>query len=88
MGIRHKIGSAIRKIARALNEKELVPITKYVDKDNILSGKVALITGGSGGIGSAMAECFVASGAKVIVTGTNEEKLRDVCSEIGGVLRK
>lgn len=88
MGIRHKIGSAIRKIARALNEKKMVPITKYVDKDNILSGKVALITGGSGGIGSIMAACFVASGAKVIVTGTNEKKLRNVCSEIGGVLRK
>ena len=86
MGIKHKIGSAVRKIARALNEKEMVPVTKYVDKDNIFSGKVALITGGSGGIGSAMAESFVASGAKVIVAGTNEEKLINICSKIGGVL--
>ena len=50
MRIKRKIGSAVRKIARALNEKEMIPVTKYVDKDNILSGKVALITGGSGGI--------------------------------------
>jgi NAD(P)-dependent dehydrogenase (short-subunit alcohol dehydrogenase family) len=47
-----------------------------------------LITGGSGGIGSAMAESFVASGAKVIVAGTNEEKLINICSKIGGGTEK
>jgi len=40
-----------------------------------LSGKVALITGGGQGIGSAIAERFVADGAKVCITGRNQEKL-------------
>ena len=34
-----------------------------------LDGKVALITGGGTGLGFAMAECFIAAGAHVVITG-------------------
>ena len=39
-----------------------------------LSGKVALVTGGNGGIGLGMAEGLAAAGASVVVAGRNEEK--------------
>jgi NAD(P)-dependent dehydrogenase (short-subunit alcohol dehydrogenase family) len=39
-----------------------------------LTGKVALVTGGNGGIGLGMAEALAASGADVIIWGTNEAK--------------
>ena len=39
-----------------------------------LTGKVALVTGGNGGIGLGMAEAMAASGADVAIWGTNEEK--------------
>lgn len=41
-----------------------------------LEGKVALITGGTGGIGGAALEVFLKEGAQVAVVGTNEEKLK------------
>ncbi len=39
-----------------------------------LQGKVAVITGGTSGIGEATAELFVAQGAQVVLTGRSEEK--------------
>ncbi|MDR0804084.1 MAG: beta-ketoacyl-ACP reductase [Rickettsiales bacterium] len=41
-----------------------------------LNGKVALITGATGGIGEAVAKQMAAAGATVIITGRNEEKLK------------
>ncbi len=40
-----------------------------------LDGQVALITGGSSGIGLATAQLFAKEGARIIITGRNQEKL-------------
>jgi NAD(P)-dependent dehydrogenase (short-subunit alcohol dehydrogenase family) len=48
-----------------------------------LEGKVALITGGSTGIGLATAELFINEGARVIVTGRSEGALADAQQELG-----
>lgn len=48
-----------------------------------LQNKKALVTGGSGGIGKAIAQAFIKAQAEVIVTGTNEAKLKDIVSELG-----
>lgn len=39
-----------------------------------LNGKVALVTGGNGGIGLGMAEAMAAAGAKIAIWGTNADK--------------
>ncbi len=39
-----------------------------------LTGKVALITGGNGGIGLGMAEAIAAAGADIVIWGTNQDK--------------
>lgn len=39
-----------------------------------LTGKVALVTGGNGGIGLGMADAMAQSGADIMIWGTNEEK--------------
>jgi NAD(P)-dependent dehydrogenase (short-subunit alcohol dehydrogenase family) len=48
-----------------------------------LRNKVALITGGSSGLGLATAKCFVAEGAYVFVTGRRQAELDAAVREIG-----
>jgi NAD(P)-dependent dehydrogenase (short-subunit alcohol dehydrogenase family) len=48
-----------------------------------LQGKKAVITGGSTGIGFETAKQFLAEGARVIVTGQNEERLSKAAAELG-----
>jgi len=47
-----------------------------------LSGKTALVTGGSGGIGSAMCDGLAAMGAKVAIADQNLEKATALASEL------
>ena len=52
-----------------------------------LEGKVAIVTGGSSGIGLAAAEAMAREGAKVAITGRNQERLDAAAAKIGdGVL--
>lgn len=48
-----------------------------------LSNKVAVVTGGSTGIGLATAKRFIADGAQVVVTGRNQEALDFAVAELG-----
>lgn len=48
-----------------------------------LSGKNALVTGATGGIGGAIARALHGQGATVAISGTNAEKLEKLSSELG-----
>ena len=50
-----------------------------------LDGELALITGGGSGLGLAMAKCLAAAGARVVLAGRREEKLKQAASEIGSL---
>jgi 3-oxoacyl-[acyl-carrier protein] reductase len=49
-----------------------------------LTGKTALVTGATGGIGGAIARALHAQGAKVAVSGTRREVLDALAAELGG----
>lgn len=47
-----------------------------------LEGKVAIVTGSTSGMGRATAVLFAREGAKVVVTGRNEERAKEVVDQI------
>jgi len=48
-----------------------------------LAGKVAIITGGAGGIGRATVELFVAEGAQVVIADLNQERGEALAASLG-----
>lgn len=77
----------LRKIVGLVRKYFVVEKVKSINvpvfEGNLLSKKTSLIVGGSGGIGFAIARKFVSNGCNVIITGTNEQKLIDLCKELG-----
>ena len=49
-----------------------------------LTGKNALVTGATGGIGAAISKALAAQGAKLVLSSTKEDKLKELAAEIGG----
>ena len=50
-----------------------------------LAGKVALVTGGAGGIGRAICEAYAAAGAMVVAADINEDDARKTAKAVGGM---
>lgn len=53
----------------------------------LLDGKVAIITGGTSGIGAASAQRFVAEGARVVIAGRRDDVGQETESASGGRIR-
>ena len=51
-----------------------------------LEGKVALVTGATGGIGAEIARALHRQGARVALSGTRREKLEELAAELDGAL--
>lgn len=82
-------GKKLKRIAKTavsmLKTKRVIPIEHPVDNEMMLKDRVALITGGSGDIGFAIAKSFLESGCKVIIVGTNGDKCKKLCEKLGGI---
>jgi len=53
-----------------------------------LTGRVAVITGGNGGIGLGIAQALVAAGCNVSIWGRNAEKNRNAAATMAGSPRQ
>lgn len=75
----------IFKILKALAFwKKIVPVKIPIkDYSGLFEGKSALVTGGTGGIGFALAKRLKEAGCSVIILARNEEKLKKASQKIG-----
>ena len=72
-----------RNIASFIKIKNIVPIYKTLDKENEFSGKVALVIGGTGGIGKAICQKLAEGGCSIIVSGSRQSSVDKALSEFG-----
>ena len=63
--------------------KHVTASISYISPNERLKGKKILITGGNRGLGYSMARKFIDEGASVIITGRDEDKLKEVSDELG-----
>lgn len=63
-------------------ENKVVAEVVTLAPSELLKGRTALITGGTSGIGKAIAEAFVKAGANVIITSRSQERADEAAEEI------
>ncbi len=72
------------KLLKIFTKTKKIPIFVKEAETGILNGKTALITGGSSGIGFAIAKLFAKEGCSCIIAGRNETKLKEAIKSING----
>ena len=69
------IKKIIKRIIRPF--RQISFINNYIYDGELLKNRTALITGGTSGIGIAIAKSFILNGCNVIITGRNQEKINN-----------
>lgn len=86
------IKAMLKKVWHALLQlrpKKVVKATIVnVSHDRLLAGKTAFITGGTSGIGLAIARAFLQAGASVVIAARGKEKLDNTVTALSSVLKE
>jgi NAD(P)-dependent dehydrogenase (short-subunit alcohol dehydrogenase family) len=69
---------------RALHAAFIHEVSQQEIRVGQLEGKVAIVTGGAGGIGQATVELFVSEGARVVIADVNADQGEQLASQLGG----
>ena len=83
MGMKLYLKRAVKYIIK--DHKPTIVKSEIVEKapSELFQGKTILVTGGGSGLGYYIAKKLSSEGAKVIITGRNEENLKNAVKELG-----
>lgn len=82
MGLKHYIKRGVKFILHGVPERKVYAQVSYLAPSEMLKGRTALVTGGTSGIGYEVAKAYINAGARVVITGRNEEKVKKACEVI------
>lgn len=83
MSIHNYLKRGFKYIISGVPEKKILANIQYLYPNQRLTGKHIIITGGTRGIGLAIAKKCLSEGAEVLITGRNEAHLRSVAEKYG-----
>ncbi|TRY15752.1 SDR family oxidoreductase [Shewanella hanedai] len=77
----------MRKVRKRLDRfsnsfKKIVPVNIPIYHNQLLKGRVAIVTGGTSGIGFEIASSFLRSGASVVITGRDKSRIKGAIEKI------
>lgn len=87
MEIRTYLKRMVRYVMKGIPEYYINVEVKESVPSHQLEGKNIIVTGAGSGLGYYIAKRCIAEGAKVLITGRNEDKLRRAASELGEYCR-
>ena len=88
MALKEYLKRGLHFIIKGVPVRNITPTIVTLAPNELLKGRCALITGGTSGIGFCIAKAFLDSGATVIITGRNDEKLKASCEKLAGPYNK
>ena len=83
MGLGIYLKRMARYVVKGIPEYQITVEVKESVPSHQLEGKNIIVTGAGSGLGYYIAKRCIAEGAKVLITGRNEDKLKKAASELG-----
>ena len=82
MSVKSKLKQGIKLLLTRQHVTKVYPKIVTLPENKLLQGRVALVTGGTSGIGKEIAKSFVNAGATVVITGRSEQRIKQACNEL------